>query len=131
MLLLISSCDLDQVTIKYQTYSEAEAENFFDKGWIPRSLIFESMSDIYLRSNIDLNTCIFSYQVDRDDLIVLESRIEPSKAEFAGVRRIKIPKEWLTKVEELNDCYFVPSSNTDTVLIKIDKSTCDVIGWID
>ena len=59
----MNSCNLDQVESKYDDYESARNAGLFNKMCIPKDLISESIENIYLRTNLDMNTCSFNYSV--------------------------------------------------------------------
>ena len=79
ILTLFHSCDFDQVESKYADYSSAKKNNLFQKGWIPYDLAFKSMTDIYQRTNLDLNTCIFSFKLSKTDIEAVKKKHCPQK----------------------------------------------------
>ena len=56
------SCD--QITTKYSTYQKANEAKLFDKGWIPNEIINPHIKEIFLKTNLDLNSCIFSFNTN-------------------------------------------------------------------
>ncbi len=60
LLLTVSqSCNFDQIESKYSDFKSADKDGLFEKGWIPSDFIFNSMTNIYQRTNLDLNSCVF------------------------------------------------------------------------
>lgn len=124
---LITSCDFDQVENKYLNYNEATKDKFFEKGWIPATLIKESMTDIFVRNNLDLNTCIFSYRLSQPDFDSIKLSFAETKDEFKIPRRIKTPKWWFKNASVLNE-RFIIIDNNDTVFISIDSKNYSIYG---
>lgn len=88
---LLHSCDIDQVENNYSNFELAEKDGLFEKGWIPSEIVFTSMTEIYQRTNVDLNTCIFSYNLSKTDLEILKHKIIPIATQFEKPHRIRIP----------------------------------------
>ena len=59
---------VDQTETEYSNYEIANKNKFFDNGWIPKNMIYQSMTNIYLQNNIDLNSAIFSYNLSSPDI---------------------------------------------------------------
>jgi len=124
---LTASCNLDQVESKYADYEEATKDGFFVKGWIPENIIRESMTEIYVRNNLDLNTCIFSFKLSQTDLDSIKINLVKTETEFKMPRRIKTPKWWFESASVFNERFY--TIDTDTVFIAIDLETCIIYGW--
>jgi hypothetical protein len=125
---LTNSCDLDQVENRFIDYNDAVKDDFFIKGWIPESLILESMKDIFVKSNIDLNTCVFSYKLSQADFDSIKTDLLETDTEFEIPRRIKIPKWWFDNVSLLSNRYYI-TDNYDLVFISIDSKNNKIYGW--
>ena len=63
-----TSCNYDIIESKFTNYDEAMDENYFDKGWIPKELANNEMKEIYVKNDLDRNTCIFSYHLPSTEL---------------------------------------------------------------
>jgi hypothetical protein len=57
---LFHSCNLDQVVNNYPDYDSAKKGGLINQGWIPARLITNSMTNIYLKTNLDRNSGLFS-----------------------------------------------------------------------
>ena len=64
VLFLLGACN--QAPLKYETYQQAKEANLFEKGWIPKAIVNEEIKDIFFQSNLDLNTCIFSFSTIKE-----------------------------------------------------------------
>lgn len=126
---LFYSCDLDQIENKYKDYNSAKMEGFFDKGWIPSEIIFTSMTDIYQRTNIDLNTCVFSYNLLGADIEKLVSKIQPIQTTYKKPSRIYVPNWWKNKVTTLKHYFIFDNKIQDTIYIAIDEQNNKIFGW--
>ena len=129
LLLLVSSC-LDLVEIKCPDYNCAAKEGLINQGWIPKEIIFESMTNIYQKSDIDINTCIFSYtlgQSDFDSLLLKIKKVDSKKVNTGFF----LPHWWMRKVRSLDHYSFFDNSTSDIVFIAIDRSQNRVFGWRD
>lgn len=126
---ILNSCNLDQVETTFSDYETANKKGLFEQGWIPSEIVFQSMTEIYQRTNLDLNTCIFSYKVSSHDQEIFEQRIEPTKTKFIKPKGIKIPKWWINKIEEIDKSVFIINDNSDTVYLLIDKDVNGIYGW--
>jgi hypothetical protein len=129
LLTLLYSCDFDQIENYYSDFSEANKDGFFNNGWIPPNLVFNSMTDIYQRTNIDLNTCIFNYNLSKKDLIELKEKVEPISARFNKLHRVQTSGDWVKSVNKLKHYFNVGVGKSDTVFIAIDEINNKIYGW--
>jgi hypothetical protein len=128
ILCLLQSCGLDQVEDNYPDYQTANNNELFDKGWIPREIVFQSMTEIHQRTNIDLNSCYFHYQTSKEDIQVIKQRVIPIKMKFEKPRRIRISSKNIQRITGLN-YYYIISEFNDTVFIAIDLERNKIYGW--
>ena len=131
MIPLIVSCSLDQIEVHYPNYEEALADNLFNKGWIPEQIISSSMSEIYLRNNIDINTCIFSFVIQEQEIKALVGNLTPGCSDINNVKGINIPSTWKNKIPQLDQYNFFDYSTSDTIHLAIDNKENRIYGWRD
>jgi hypothetical protein len=124
--LMINSCD--QVESKYSDYQEAKKEELFEKGWIPDKLTFASMTNIYQRTNIDLNTCFFQFNLSSIDIEIVKTSIQPTTIKFEQPRRINLPNKLKDQINKL-DHYIIVNESSDTVFVAIDENENLIYGW--
>jgi hypothetical protein len=117
VLTLIQSCDFDQVVNKYSDFNSANIDKIFEKGWIPAELAFESMTNIYQKTNLDLNTCVFSFNLSNADIETLKQNILPTKITFEKPRIVNIPSKWSIAVGKLNHYTYTTSDKSDSVYL--------------
>ena len=67
---------------EYSNYEIANKNKFFDNGWIPKNMIYQSMTNIYLQNNIDLNSAIFSYNLSSPDINSLETKLHQTNFKY-------------------------------------------------
>jgi len=128
VLLLLVSCNLDQVTSRYESFEEAKSKGLFDKGWIPEKILFESMSDIFLQTNLDRNTCIFSFKLNSEDYFSLKETLGlVIYREDLAKLGVDLPNWWLENTSLIEDIYTVPPN--DLVFLKVDDNNYNVYGW--
>ena len=123
--LLLFACS-DQNESNYRTFKIAKENNFFQNGWIPNELIFESMTNIYLRNNLDTNSAIFYFVISDTDLQKLESRLYKDNFLTIEIKSLNIPQWWKSKVEQLSR-YTLSTENN--VGISINRNTNEIFGW--
>ena len=123
------SCNFDQVESKYSDFKSADKDGLFEKGWIPSDLVFNSMTNIYQRNNLDLNSSIFNYDLTKTDLEKLKEKVNPSAIKFEKLHRMKISSDWIRSVNELNHYHFVRPNKNDTVYLAIDENNNRIYGW--
>jgi len=128
---VFSSCNLDQVNKYYPNYLTAKSENLFKKGWIPENIAFESMSEIYLYTNLDLNTCFFTFTLSEQDLDRITQILARSEREFQAPARVKISQMYVDAIESLDKYYHINPINQDTVFLSVNYKTKKVYGWIN
>ena len=125
----ILACDFDQNERKYKTYEDAKLDNLFEKGWIPKELIYRSMSNIIVKSNLDLNTCFFAYNLSSKDLENIKGKIASGQLKYKKTERIDIPKSETKQIDKLDKYSFVLLNKTDTIQIAIDNNEDRFYGW--
>jgi len=129
LIIAISSCNLDQIEKEYTNFEAAEKDELFKKGWIPKQLISDSMENIYLRSNLDLNTCIFSFKISESDSKNLIENLTPGCSNIENIKRIKIPPSWINTIPQLDQYIFFDPVTSDTIHIAVDKNENIIYGW--
>ena len=120
------SCN-DQIETDFESYKTAKENNFFDKGWIPTNLVYESMTNIYLQNNIDLNSAFFTYNLSKLDFENLQTKIQKTDSEYRNPERINIENELSNKIRKSQ--VFYAFENGDTTYISIDKESKKIYGW--
>ena len=128
LLIIFQSCNLDQVESEFPDFKTADKDGLFDKGWIPSALVFNSMTNIYQRTNIDLNSCVFNYNLTKTDLEKLKLEVQPSSVRFNKLHGVKTSTDWIKSANQFNH-YYICSSQTDTVYIAIDENNSKIYGW--
>jgi hypothetical protein len=123
---LFISC-LEQVESKYDNYQEATNDNLETRGWIPKEIILPSMTEIYLRTNIDINTCVFSYKLSSEDLKKVKDKLTSTNYEFIEPRGIKIPSWWLKGVYGLKVKAILEED--DWIYIAVNERQNQIYGW--
>jgi hypothetical protein len=122
------SCNPDQVESKYSNFKSAAANGFFEKGWIPKELAVESMTEISLLTDLDRNTCIFTYLTTKKDMERIKTLIRPVKSKET-LKYVPQSKEWIESVKRLKHNFIVTNDKADTVFVAIDDSNKRVFGW--
>lgn len=120
------SCNYDTVESEFENYEEMVESNYFDKGWIPKELANKEMKKIYVKNDLDRNTCIFRYHLTTEELEKLELtlvRLEQNYTERMNVTNSK----WFEK-ELLNLPKYM--SNDFKHGIAINKEKKIVYGWL-
>lgn len=125
---MLISCNYDQVENKFSNFKSAKEKGLFEKGWIPKEFVFESMTEIYLLTNLDRNTCIFTFRTTANDLIRVKEIILPIES-TESMNNVPQSKHWIESVEKLKHNFIVTNDNSDTVFIAIDYNNNRVFGW--
>ena len=126
---LFLACNSDQNEKIYDNYEKAKLDNLFEKGWIPRELIYKSMSNIIVKSNIDINTCFFSYKLSQKDFENIKSKIELDNWNFIKPKRICISESLNEKIINLEKFSFAAEEGKEKIQIGIDNKKHEVFGW--
>jgi hypothetical protein len=122
---IIISCN-DQLENKYENYQDANANNYFEKGWIPDPFIYTSMTDIYQRGNMDINSCIFSYNLSEIDFNDISSKVQNYDQLVNEISGIDSPKSWSEGYERSAKYFYL--QETDTIHIALDNRNLKVFG---
>ena len=117
----------DRVETKYKDYKTANEKGYFQKGWIPKSIVYKSMTNIYVQNDLDINTTFFVFNLSESDFTNLETKIYPTKKKYKNPHRIKVQHDWIKKINK-SQIYFVLSEK-DTVYLAFDKKNNQVFGW--
>ncbi|HET6559751.1 MAG TPA: hypothetical protein VFG54_20665 [Prolixibacteraceae bacterium] len=125
---LIYSCDNDQVEKKYKDYNSAFNSGIFDAKWIPEELISKDMSNIYLRTNIDINTCFFAYSTKDSNVDSISRLLSSIKCHVKKPMGIDVPRELLTQAERLDFYLLKQKDMNDSVFIAVDKNAKMILG---
>jgi hypothetical protein len=128
LITILISCNLDQVESKYSDFKSADEKGLFEKGWIPKELVAESMTEIYLLTNLDRNTCVFTYLTTENDLERIKTIIQPLDSEET-MKYVPQSKELIISIEKLRQNFIVTNDKSDTIYIAIDDSINRVFGW--
>ena len=126
--MILISCNYDLVENKFSDFKSAKEKGLFEKGWIPKEFVFESMTEIYLLSNLDNNTCIFTFHTTENDLDRVKEIILPIES-TETMKNVPQSKQWIESVEKLKHNFIVTNDKSDTVFIAIDYNNNKVFGW--
>jgi len=128
LLLILAQTSCDQAVSRFPDYSSARKAGIFNQGWIPENLTSNSMTNIYQKTNLDLNSCVFSYSLSEPDLIrTLAIAQQTNQKEIP--RGINIPNWWVNKVATLYHYSIFDSKTHDSIYIAIDKQDFKIYGW--
>ena len=122
----ISSCD--QKSNYYKDYNSGQLDGLTEKGWIPNELCFESMQEIHLTTNMDLNTCVFDFTLNQQHFDAFLKKVEMTNSAPILPRRISQPK-WWSDISESHKTYIFIEPEVDTVFISFNNKTRKVYGW--
>ena len=128
LIMILISCNYDLVENKYSDFTSAKEKGLFEKGWIPKEFVFESMTEIYLLTNLDRNTCIFTFHITKYDLDRIKEIIQPIES-TETMKNVPQSKQWIESVEKLKHNFIVTNDKSDTVFIAIDSNNNKVFGW--
>lgn len=123
----LASCSFETIESNFATYEEALNKNYFEKGWIPKELVNKKMKKIYVKNDLDRNTCIFSYQLPSSEIEILEENLIRFEQNYTERLNIKNSK-WFEK-----DILNLPKyrSNNFKHGIAINKDKRIVYGWLN
>lgn len=126
---LLNSCDLDQIESKYSDFESARKDGFFEKGWIPKQIVYNSMKDIYLIDNIDLNTFAFSFSVAKTDMNSINAQLTNKQIDFKNPDRLDIPKCWTKKAKTMKFDLLKLNELNNSIFIATDSNECRIYGF--
>jgi hypothetical protein len=125
---IFCSCDFDQVEYTFEDYTSANNSGLFDTKWIPEEVISENMSEIYLRTNLDLNICFFSFQTSNEKIDSVLKLLGSTKKILIKPRRLRVSKKFLKQTDELDFFLLNQVDLRDTVYVAIDKPHKMILG---
>ncbi len=126
ILCVFGGCNYDQVTTEYETYQQALDDDFFDKGWIPYELQDSSITKIFVRANLDVNTYIFSFNTEQLRINVPLSKNEIT--EPINIHGIDIPEWWNSNIQNKPRTVF-PTGHDTSVNLVFDETNGAIYGW--
>ena len=87
------------------------------------------MSEIFLRTNLDINNCIFSFKLSSEDYFSLKNKLNPTiNLPDLDTLGVAIPKFWQDNTTLIEECYYVPPM--EYAFCKLDEKNYHVYGWI-
>ena len=125
---VLYSCLTNQVESKYSNFDSAQKEMLFGRGWIPSELVYESMEDIYQRTNVEKNTCIFSFNLSKKDLKLVLKKAESTSIKIDMPTGITRPIWWTKSISGLDQKFLVDQDNI-VVYLAIDEKENRIYGW--
>ena len=127
---MLSSCILsDQKESRFTNYQQAQESNFFEKGWIPSALIMPSMTDIYVKNNLDLNTYIFASTYTKEDLTRIKTYQTNVTLKTKDVNGISLPSWWKNQTKEKTFYLITTKQSDDLIYIYIDNHKQKIYGF--
>ncbi|MCT4672370.1 MAG: hypothetical protein N4A37_03885 [Prolixibacteraceae bacterium] len=127
---MLSSCILsDQKESRFTNYQQAQESNFFEKGWIPSALIMPSMTNIYVKNNLDLNTYIFASTYTKEDLTLIKTYQTNVTLKTKDVNGISLPSWWKNETKEKAFYLITTKQGDDLIYIYIDNHKQKIYGF--
>lgn len=127
---MLSSCILsDQKESRFTNYQQAQESNFFEKGWIPSALIMPSMTNIYVKNNLDLNTYIFASTYTREDLTLIKTYQTNVTLKTKDINGISLPSWWKNETKEKAFYLITTKQGDDLIYIYIDNHKQKIYGF--
>lgn len=126
-LFAFTACSPNQVESTYVTYQDAVDDEFFDHGWIPDEAVSQSMVNIFCRSDVAANTCIFGFQTSIEDIEILRTKMQFTDEFVQLPATIKQPQWWIDILS--NSQNYVLQSSDQVVFIAIQNDGNTVLGW--
>ena len=120
------SCNFDQVTTEYINYKKAVESDFVAMNWIPYELQDSSMTNIYIRSNLNVNTYIFSFSTKQVPTNIPLSLYQITKP--LEIHGLEIPKWWNQSILNKPTATF-PLNHMTTVSLVLDNKKGKIYGW--
>ncbi|MFC0878871.1 hypothetical protein ACE01N_19905 [Saccharicrinis sp. FJH2] len=122
------SCDTNQIEYKFEDYLSAKESGIFDTRWIPSDLINKDMTEIYLRTNLDLNNCFFSFYTTDEQIDSIDKMMTPIWTKLNKPVGLKISKSLIDQSNDLDFFLIKQIDQSDSVFIAIDREDSRVFG---
>ncbi|MBA7543072.1 hypothetical protein ES705_35398 [subsurface metagenome] len=71
-----------------------------------------SATDLYSRTNVDVNSFVIRYSINRNDLDTTMIQLDSTVQKFQKPHGIDIPNWWSNNINELKTYKFKPDTNT-------------------
>jgi hypothetical protein len=126
LLITLQSCNPDQTVKTYASYDLAKKDNLFEKGWIPAALEYPSMTSIYVKTDLDHNTCVFYYKVSEKDLKALKYKLKPLPKNKTDLMKSDLSA--YSNKNNLNFYFFTNDRIKDTVFMAINEDEHLIYG---
>jgi hypothetical protein len=124
---ILTGCNLDQVDKHYSDNNAIISDDYDKKGWLPQQLILTSATDLYSRTNVDINSFLIRYSINRNDLDTIMIQLDSSGQKFQKPHGLIIPEWWSDNINELKTYKFRPNTNTWT--FAIDNKNLTIYCW--
>lgn len=126
---VFSGCNYDQVTTEYETYQQAVKDDFFSKGWIPYELQDSSITNIYVRANLDVNNYIFSFSTKKEFQNMPPMALNQINKPL-NIHGIEIPEWWNIEIQNKPRTTILLSSHgSEYINIVLDEDNGRIYGW--
>lgn len=127
MVCFFVGCDLDVVNKFYNDFESLKEENYQIKGWLPNELCFNSLTNLYHRSDLDVNTFMLRFNLPPNDIALFKSLLSETDISFKKPHRLCIPKWWDDKVD--NFIKFEYKKNGYVYYYAIDDLNGIIYSW--
>lgn len=127
VLCFLTSCTIDQVDKYYSNYTDIVVDNYDKKGWIPQSIILESTTDLYSRTNVDVNSFLIRFSVNKHDLHKILIQIDEKHINFKKPHGVGMPDWWNLNPDTLTTYKY--KKDTSVWNFAIDDSNMIIYCW--
>ena len=129
LLMCSYGCHFEEITTRHSTYASAVDGNILRKGWIPEEIVFDSMTDIFLRTNPSTNEAIFYFKLSERHMLDLENILERDTIQTELKTRINTPRWWKRGIKEKMENRYKYKDNTAVVYFYLNKDQKEIFGW--
>lgn len=128
IMMALTGCNFDQIDHHYNDYNAIVNEGYNKKGWLPENLTMPSTTDLYSRTDVDVNSFLIRFSVSQNDLNQIKDQLEGEGQEFTAPHRLKIPN-WWSSTDGLQKYKYTNESNI--WWFAIDSENCIIYCWGD
>ena len=129
ILLVILSCNYEQRDSYYSGYYEIIDDEYHKKGWLPEIFYIESITNFYSRTELDVNSFLIRFSVERRDLNKIISELDSVDLNFKKPHGIEIPIWWKLNIMKTNTYYY--KINNKIWKFAVDKENSTIYCWGD
>jgi hypothetical protein len=124
---ILTSCNLEQVDKYYADYESLISDNYQLKGWLPNEVILSSTTELYSRTNLDINSFLIRFSVNHNDYENIKSQLKRVNRNFVRPNGLKIPAWWSERINDFGKYKFEKDNISRT--FAIDNENLTIYCW--